>query len=112
MLINNINKLPAQGWEVFYKDGKIFSSLFCDWVDIPQNGVLVVVIWHGYHVPGARKKTMMSGHDYYYYKDKTEWGCTNHYEKAKAYEFKRGVWTIDEHMEEIHRLAFEKLDNG
>ena len=112
MLINGVTTLFAEGWEVFYKNGNVFSSLSCNWEDIPQDGVLSVIIWHEYHVPDVRKKTILSGHDYYFYKTKDNWGCTNDYDTARIYDFKKGVWATDAHMEEIQRTVFEKLDNG
>lgn len=102
--------LPAEGWEVFYENDH-YSSLNSEWVDLPD-GVLIVIIWHGYHIPGVRKKTIMSGQDYYYFHDSETWGATNDFSLVKDLPFKRGIWVTDEKMEDTQRFVFEKLDNG
>ena len=102
--------LPATGWEVFYNNGKTYSSKQRAWEDIPMDGVVVVLMWHDYHVPLCRQKTILTGSDYYYYVTPELWGCTNDYGIVKGKDYKRGVWIENERMEEIYRTAFEKLD--
>lgn len=102
--------LPAQGWEIYYSNGTVFSSADGSWADAPQDNVIIVLIWHGYHVLGVRQKTQLVGHDYYYYVTDELWGSTDDYGIVQGKEFKRGVWVEDGTMDEIMRLAFEKLD--
>ena len=104
--------LKAGGWEVFYKDGSILNSLEHNWQDIPQDDVLGVIIWHEYHVPGCRKKTLVGGLDYYIYVNEGYWGNTNDLSLVKDLNYKRGIWTTDEQMAEVDKLMFEKLDIG
>lgn len=102
--------LPVQAWEVYYKDGSIYTSKNHSWEDIPVDGVLGVIWWHGLHAKGIRKKTLSTGMDYYFYKNSHLWGDTNDFEEVKEGSYKRGIWTTDEHYEEIRRKMFEKLD--
>lgn len=104
--------LEAEGWEVFYQDGSVLSSLENEWNDIPQDDVLGVIIWHEYHTEGCRKKTFMFGLDYYLYVSPSHWGNTNDLAEVSEYTYKKGIWTTDEHMEEIQKIMFEKLDIG
>ncbi|MBN2012845.1 hypothetical protein JW960_26180 [candidate division KSB1 bacterium] len=102
--------LPARGWEIYYNDGRIFNSKTAKWRDLPVDGVLIVLIWHDYHVPGCRQKDILVGLDYYYYSNVNNWGATNNYDDVRRKNFKRGVWTDDLLMSETYRKAFEKRD--
>ena len=102
--------LPAKGWEIYYADGSVLSHKNSSWDEIPKNNVVIIIIWHDYHIPGVRQKDLLVGRDYYYYDDPDSWGCTDDFELVKDKEFKRGVWIEDELMESIFRVAFEKLD--
>lgn len=102
--------LPALGWEIFYADGNRLSSRNHEWKDVPGDNVVVVVIWHDYHIPGVRQKTMLVGSDYYYYEDENNWGTSNKHSEIKNKKFKRGIWVTDGQFDEIYREAFEKLD--
>lgn len=102
--------LPATGWEIYYANGEVYDSKTSTWKDAPKDGVLIIIIWHDYHIPNVRQKTIMAGADYYYYRDENNWGVSQNYDEIKDFDFKRGVWTTDEEFETIHRVAFEKLD--
>ena len=112
MAIISGSSLKAEGWEVFYKDGKVLNSLNDVWKIIPRDGILGMIIWHEYHVPGCRKKTILGGLDYYIYIDVNNWGNTNDFKLVEKLDYKRGVWTTDKQMAEIDKLIFEKLDIG
>jgi hypothetical protein len=104
--------LVAEGWEVFYKDDSVLSSLDNKWADIPQDDVLGIIVWHEYHTEGCRKKTFMFGLDYYLYVNASHWGNTNNLEEVSEHIYKKGVWTTDEHMKSVQTIMFEKLDIG
>lgn len=103
-------KLKAEGWELFYSNGKSISSKDMPWEDAPIDNVLVLVIWHRHFDETMRYKTLFTGRNYFYYFSETEWGDTNDFELVRDKPFKRGIWVLDDDMEEIHRMAYEKLD--
>lgn len=111
MIIQNPS-LVAEGWEIFYKDDTIISSLDSAWEDAPSEDILGVIIWHEYHVEGCRKKTMVGGHDYYLYVNQNYWGNTDDFELVKDLVYKKGIWTTDKQMEAVQKVMFEKLDIG
>jgi hypothetical protein len=102
--------LPCLMWEIYYKAGHIITSKDMPWAEAPADDVLGVIWWHGLHMKGVRKKTFSHGKDYYIYENRNLWGDTDNYDEVKEYKYKRGVWTTDEHMAQVHRIIFEKLN--
>ncbi len=105
--------LPLEEWEVYYSDNSICTSKDYKWTDIPTYNVLVVLVWHKYHLDNVRMKTIMCGVDYYYCVDNNNWGSTNIWDEIQhlnSDQIKLGVWSDEIHMNETFRKAFEKLD--
>lgn len=49
------------GWRIWYDDGQVYDSLTATWASLPDDGVLVVML---YRRDGSRR--VMSGNDYYW----------------------------------------------
>ena len=59
-----MTNLPATeviGWRIWYDDGHVADSLMDTWANLPDDGVLVIML---YRRDGSRR--VMSGNDYYW----------------------------------------------
>lgn len=92
------------GWRVWYDDGGIYTSADHDWADIPEDGLLVKMI---YYADGTRQ--VQQGADWYFeaphHSGETTRGFGNDEKKIrKRYKgavLKMGKWVPDRYYRRI-----------
>jgi hypothetical protein len=98
-------------WKAWYRDGKAFCSTGTKWAELPDEGVLGVVIVFDEISPGTevRQRRMMAGSDLYWACEIGEhWTlCEGSHEDRPEERYpgaviKRGVWTSDEEMQRVN----------
>jgi hypothetical protein len=98
-------------WKAWYRGGQSYCSTGTDWSELPEEGVLGIVVVFDEFSPGTevRLRRMVSGTDLY-------WACElagefticqgSHDDKPeKRYpgaEIKKGVWTSDDEMQRVN----------
>lgn len=100
-----------RGWRAWYTDGRTFSSADTDWTDLPDTGVLGVVV---YLDPPYRK--LVSGGDWYYLDSDhvpatvpthTEWGRWTDPPAVPEVECKRGAAVTDDRWTAVEQAMME-----
>lgn len=93
------------GWKAWFTEGRTFTSKDSNWEDLPNDGVLAVLVFEG----GIYTR-YADGQDYYFMHEGTI--CCNNdtlETNKKRYpdvkNFKRGKWTSDENMKRIQQEA-------
>jgi hypothetical protein len=103
--------MEVVAWKAWYHGGRAFCSTGAPWEDLPDEGVLGVVMVFDEKSPGTdvQMRRMMAGSDLY-------WGCEigGHFtlcegshedlpqERYPGASVKRGVWTSDEEMSRVN----------
>jgi hypothetical protein len=114
--------MKPMGWKAWYTGGRTFTSEGKDpvqaWADLPKNGVLYVCEFMDELAnPYIRYRQMRNGNDNYFMVFRgDEWGiwCNsetdeeNVLREPSATHFKRGRWTMDSEMDEVHRAAMDE----
>lgn len=93
--------MNVEGWRAYYTDGRAFDSATHDWVDLPDDGLLVLVIYYDrWSGDGTVQQRMtLDGDDHYFHVPGTElFGCNNDPIEEIERRFpgavvKRGKWT-------------------
>lgn len=98
-------------WKAWYTGGRAFCSDGTDWADLPDDGVLgIVVVFDEVSQPsGERFRRLVSGSDLYWMVDLlgSPTICQGAHEDRpdKRYPgamIKRGTWTSDEDMQRVN----------
>jgi len=113
MIVPISTSLPVEAWDaIYYIDNQIqrFNSRNTTWNDLPQNGMVILIVWHELHQPELRKKTVSAGHDYYLISE-IEFGTTDVFAEVSNKVYKRGIWVHDNQLfEQLLNEAHEKLN--
>jgi len=114
MLVTIGNLLPITGWDAYRVDaGNVvkYSSKTngMNWRKVPRNNILIIVLWHEYHLPGLQKKTIVCGDDYYVFSE-TVVGSTNDFNLIKLLDYATGIWTTDEQFNTLYQQVFQQLE--
>jgi hypothetical protein len=96
------------GWRCWYDDGKVYDSVKYDWKDLPDDGVLVKII---YYQDGT--KQIQQGMDYYYEAPHccgevirgTAMPRDDVFGRYDGAVVKRGRWTPDEFYQQVVDMA-------
>lgn len=92
-------------WRAYYTDSRIFSSNAVDWVDLPDKGIIGVIVFFN---PPYRE--LVKGGDWYYLDDTGKPTCTETHEEWGKWvdkpnvsdeEIKRSGSVSDDRWEEI-----------
>lgn len=103
--------LPVAGWRVWYADGAVYDSRSSAWEDLPELGVVVVVVYHAaFTAGGTRYRKMLDGGDWYWPFARSgttdERGAWVDPPRGVAPELlKRGVWVSDLEFDLITQKA-------
>jgi hypothetical protein len=98
-------------WKAWYRGGQAYCSTGREWADLPDDGVLAVVVIFDESCPtsGVVLRRMISGTDLYWVCeiDGHRTFCQGAHEDfpAKRYPsaiIKKGVWTSDEEMQRVN----------
>lgn len=101
------------GWRVWYADGSVYASDTTAWVDLPEQGVVVVAVYEDrFTKGGVRYRRLMDGADWYWLFGKSgtndERGVWIDPPADVAPELlKRGVWVSDLTFDIISRRAWD-----
>ena len=103
--------MNVAAWKAWYRGGQAYCGTTRDWEELPDEGVLAVVVVFDEKAPGCDfyLRRMVSGSDLY-------WACEidghwticqgSHEDKpARRYPgaiIKHGVWTSDEEMQRVN----------
>lgn len=100
-----------KGWKAWYTDGRVFSSSSTTWTDLPESGVLGVVIYRE-----GEYRDLVYGGDWYYLGDDgeptatethTEWGKWVPKPDAPSDEIKQAEAVSDEYWDQIQTEMME-----
>lgn len=97
------------GWKVYYTNNRIFESKYVDWIQLPESGVLFVVV---YFTAGRK---IYSGGDWYYlvnnkfdYVPSGKWGTWKPKPNVSCLScIKQGVGVSDEEFNKLRQIVFE-----
>lgn len=103
--------MQMEGWKAWYADGNIYSSSEISWKELPESGMLGVVVFLN---PPYRE--IVSGGDWYYLDDDSHPSCTDTHEEwgewvskpdAPPDEIKQGEGVADEQWSKIQTEMME-----
>jgi hypothetical protein len=98
-------------WKAWYRGGSSYCSSGVDWADLPDDGLLGIVIVFDEFAPGTttRLRRIVSGSDLYWMVDllgrPTICQGSHEDKPEKRYpgaSIKKGVWTSDEEMQRVN----------
>lgn len=108
------------GWRVWYAEGKKYDSVSTKWKDLPDDGVLIIVLYFdGKRPDGKPLRRINSGVDWYFRAKGLKefiYGQNNDTpeENKKRYGadilLKQGKWTDEPTMYQAEKEASEALD--
>jgi hypothetical protein len=113
MLVNRHTEiLPVLGWDAWLLESGVavkYSSTQpgVTWSTLPRSGMLILVLWHEFHLPGLQKKTIVVGQDYYVFTPDVV-GSTDDYSEVEGLDYIMGVWTTDALFNTLYRQVFEQ----
>ena len=89
------------GWRIYYTDGSGYNSSDTKWEDLPEDGVIVLVLYLDEYSGGGevQHRIVLDGSDYYFHIPGTElFGSNNDMpdeisERYPGAIIKRGKWT-------------------
>lgn len=106
--------MDVAGWRVWYTDERVFASDATDWRALPDDGVLVFVIYYDAFSGGdgsVRRRQILSGEDWYFHvPDSDLYGANSDPldENEARYPdavYKRGKWTDAATFERVREQA-------
>ena len=97
--------MPSR-WKIWYDDGSTFSSDDGSWEEVPSDGVLIIMEYHG----SGQKEIHMSA-DYYYMEDGTiqhfPLGHLERHLKKHMPSLKYGRYTSEAMWERVQKEALD-----
>jgi len=108
------------GWRVWYADGSQHNSKDTEWEDLPDDGVLIIVLYFDEKRPdGKPLRRINSGVDWYFrakglrdfiYGQNNDTPEENRKRYGDNISLKQGKWTDEETMYKAEQEASEALD--
>ena len=96
-------------WKAWYRGGQAYCSTGREWADLPDDGVLAVVVIFDEYSGKVQLRRMISGTDFYWTCeiDGHETFCQGAHDDFPEHRYpgaiiKRGVWTSDEEMQRVN----------
>ncbi len=115
MIVKEFSDHKFIGWRAWYENNQIFDSITTQWKDLPNDGLLAVVIYQKFVRPnGERTRRTWSGVDYYWTTPESglEVFCGDEEPSARypGAIVKRGKWVPILEMERVNQEAREAKD--
>jgi len=108
------------GWRAWYADGSKYDSKTTKWKDLPEDGVLVVVLYFDDKRPdGKLLRRINTGGDWYFkakglegpiYGQNNDTPEENEKRYGESISLKRGKWSDDATMQQAEKEASEAVN--
>jgi len=111
--------MKAIAWKIWYTDNRVFNSKDYKWEDLPDDGVLIWMIYHDEKDgQGRHYRTIVNGYDWHFCDNKGLYAYNNEtlesnkrrYPDCSPKSFKRGIWVTNEEFNRVRNIAMEDYD--